>query len=223
MLWNASSLRGFTIEAMDGQIGTVDDLLFDDKNWHLRWLEIYTGPWLLGRKILLPLSALGQPDEETHSFTVKLTKQQVTDSPDATADLPVSRQLESRVYEHYDWNPYWQNGFSAVANIVATPMYLPGVDISQEDGDPHLRSAKAMIGYHIEAQDGAIGHVEDLIINDEGWHIHSVVVDTRNWLPGQRVVISPRIIREIDWISRSVFVNTDVAEIKSSPAYEPAL
>ena len=168
MLWNASALRGFVTEATDGQIGTVSDMLFDDQNWQLRWLVVHTGPRLLGRKILLPLSALGKPNRDTHCFEIKLTKQQVKDSPDATIDLPVSRQLEARVYNHYDWNPYWQSGFSAAANIVAMPVYMPEINALQEDGDPHLRSAMAMIGYHMEAQDGAIGHAEDFIIDDEG-------------------------------------------------------
>jgi hypothetical protein len=229
MLWNASKLRGFAIEATDGQIGTVDDLLFDDLTWQLRWLVVHTGPWLLGRKVLLPLSALGKPSQHAHNFTVQLTKQQVKDSPDVTADLPVSRQLEAHVYGHYDWNPYWQTGFSAMANIACTPVYIPPPDdagpLSQieEKDDPHLRSALEIIGYHIEAQDGAIGHAEDFIIDDTNWHIGYVIIDTKNWLPGQRVVISPKVIREIDWVGRSIFLQTNIEKIKASPPYHSGM
>jgi len=229
MLWNASKLRGLAIEATDGQIGTVDDLLLDDRTWQLRWLVVHTGLWLLGRKVLLPLSALGKPSLKTHSFTVQLTKQQVKDSPDVTTDLPVSRQLEARVYDHYNWDPYWQIGFSTMANIGCTPVYMPPLNDADpqsqidEKDDPHLRSVIELTGYHMEAQDGAIGHAEDFIIDDTNWHIGHVIIDTKNWLPGQCVVISPKMIREIDWIGRSICLRTNIAKIKASPPYHSSM
>jgi len=232
MLWNASALRGFAIEATDGQIGTVSDLLFDDLSWQLRWVVVHTGSWLLGHKVLLPLTALRKPERATSRFTVQLTRQQVQDSPNVTTDLPVSRHMEARIYHHYDWNPYWRSGFSSIANSIGTPASMPRsedigprrqneTDAMQPDGDPNLRSIIAVTGYHIEARDGAIGHAEDFIISDAAWHIRYVTVDTKNWLPGQRVVIVPQMIHEINWVSRSIFVDADVALIKGSPPYDP--
>jgi len=235
MLWNASVLSGFTVEATDGVVGTVRDLLFEDKSWKLRWLVVHTGPWLFGRKVLLPLSALGKPDAAERKFTLTITKKQVQDSPDVMTDLPVSRHLEAHVYHYYDWNPYWQSGFSSMANAVGTPVYMPrtddvgprwqdgGTDALPDDGDQHLRSVNAVIGYHMEALDGAIGHAEDFIVDDSDWYIHYITVDTKNWLPGQRVVISPGLIREINWISRSIYLKTSIEKIKNSPPYNSNL
>ena len=45
-----------------------------------------------------------------------------------------------------------------------------------------------MVGYRIRAADGPLGHVEDLLVNDESWAIEGMVVDTRDWLPGGKVV-----------------------------------
>jgi hypothetical protein len=229
MLWNASKLRGLAIEATDGPIGTVDDLLFDDQTWQLRWLVVHTGLWLLGRKVLLPLSALGKPSLEAQNFSVQLTMQQVKDSPGVTTDLPVSRQLEARVYGHYNWDPYWQTGFSTMADIGCTPVYMPPLDDTapqsqiEEKDDPHLRSVLELTGYHMEAQDGAIGHAEDFIVDDTNWHIGHVIIDTKNWLPGQRLVISPKMIREIDWIGRSIFLETTLAKIQASLPYHSGM
>jgi hypothetical protein len=75
----------------------------------------------------------------------------------------------------------------------------------------------------MEALDGAIGHAEDFIVNDSDWYIHYITVDTKNWLPGQRVVISPDLIREIDWTSRSIYLKTNIERIKNSPPYNPNL
>ena len=44
-------------------------------------------------------------------FAVKLTKQQIKDSPEIDTDRPVSRQMETSVYDYYGWSPYWGSGF----------------------------------------------------------------------------------------------------------------
>jgi hypothetical protein len=58
MLWTASGIKGYTVEASDGRIGTVSDFLFEDTSWMVRWLVVETGNWLSGHKVLLPISAL---------------------------------------------------------------------------------------------------------------------------------------------------------------------
>ncbi len=88
MLWNASSIYGYAIEASDGPLGTVSELLFEDTNWAVRWFVVDTGDWRAGRKILLPFSALGQPDRALRHFPVKLTKQQVKTARMSTRICP---------------------------------------------------------------------------------------------------------------------------------------
>ena len=106
MLRNASTINGYAIAASDGQIGTVSDFLFDDIGWMVRWLEVDTGNWLSGRKVLLPPSVLGHLDPEGKKFSVTLTMQQVKDSPEIDTDRPVSRQMETDIYDYYGWSPY---------------------------------------------------------------------------------------------------------------------
>src|ERR1051326_3801084 len=119
MLWDASAINGYTIEASDGRLETFSDLLFEDVSGGIRWLVVDPGHWLSGRKVLLPLSALGQPDTALRHFPVKLTMQQVTDSPDIDTDQPVLRQAEARVYDHYGWDPYWGGGSFPINDPVA--------------------------------------------------------------------------------------------------------
>src|SRR5580693_8196336 len=103
MLHNASKIHGYAIEASDGRLGTVSDFLFDDASWLVRWLVVDTGTWLSGRKVLLPPFVLGHPDPRNREFPVRLTMAQVKGSPDINSDQPVSRQMESTVYDYYGW------------------------------------------------------------------------------------------------------------------------
>src|SRR6202453_422902 len=111
MLKNASAIPGYAIAASNGQLGTVSDFLFDDASWLVRWLVVDTGEWLSGRKVLLPVSVLGHLDKPGHRISVGLTVQQIKDSPDIDTERPVSRQLETDIFDYYGWAPYWTGGY----------------------------------------------------------------------------------------------------------------
>jgi hypothetical protein len=74
----------------------------------------------------------------------------------------------------------------------------------RSDDDPHLRSIAEVVGYRIQADDGEIGHLEDLLLEEADWSIHFLVVDTKNWWPGKKVLVSPRSVAEIDWTDHLV-------------------
>jgi hypothetical protein len=230
MLRNASAIKGYVITASDGRIGTVSDFLFDDASWLIRWLVVDTGNWLTGRKVLLAPSVLGHLDPNGSEFSVSLTMQQVKNSPDIDTERPVSRQIESDIYDYYGWSPYWGTGAGylgfgfgggATAPLPSPRSRRRAEDIAaarRSDDDPHLRSVEAVTGYHIHASDGEIGHVADFLVEDSDWSIHEIVVDTKNWWPGKNVLISPRLIREIDWMDNAVKLNVDRERVKDSPA-----
>jgi len=69
----------------------------------------------------------------------------------------------------------------------------------------HLRSTHAVTGYHLQALDGEIGHVEDFIIDDENWTIRYLVVATKNWWPSEMVLVSPQWIERVSWDESKVF------------------
>lgn len=227
MLWRSTTLIGSGIRAKDGEVGSISDLLFDETNWAVRWVVVDTGTWLTGRRVLLPPSCFGAPGGVTLEYTVDLTRKQVEESPEIGFDAPVSRQLESRVYGHYGWTPYWNLGY-------APPLAVPGVlpmtgqpaptpDQREEpSGDPHLRSTLEVTGYYVHATDGDIGHVEEFLVDDEPWTIRYVVVDTANWWPARKVLLSPRWFREIDWATQKVDVTVTREQVKASPDYDPS-
>jgi hypothetical protein len=232
MLFKASSQRGYEIAARDGAIGSVDDWLFDQRSWTVRWAVIDTGRWLPGRRVLLPPQVLGTPDVWQRAFAVDLTRQQVEESPDASLDEPVSRQHEIALYEHYGWSPYWSLAMPGDLGIVAAgmppetrPEYArekPGAG-GPYRGDPCLQSVRDVVGYRIEASDGMIGDVDDFLIEASGWQIRYVVVDTGRWLPGKTVLISPLWIDGIAWDERRVRVRVTRAAVENSPGYRPEM
>jgi hypothetical protein len=90
----------------------------------------------------------------------------------------------------------------------------------RESSDPHLHSAKEVIGYYIEATDGDIGHVEEFVLDDESWAIRYMVVDTRNWWPGKKVLVAPKWIERASWNDSRVYVNLSRHNIEEAPEYD---
>jgi hypothetical protein len=173
--------------------------------------------WLPGRWVLIVPSALGEPNWETGELPVELTKEQVKNSPGIEEDQPVSRQREMALHEYYRWNPYWTGPGAAP---ITAPARMPE-SVKEAPGDPHLRSVAEVTGYHIAATDGEIGHAEDFIVEDETWWFRYIVVDTRNWLPGRKVLVSPQWIRKIEWSERMVHVDLTQEQVEASPPYDP--
>jgi hypothetical protein len=107
----------------------------------------------------------------------------------------------------------------AEAQARLKPIEIKATPAETYQGDPHLRSAQEVIGYHIRARDGEIGHVEDFIINDNDWTIQLLVFDTRNWLPGNKVLLAPSWIEKIIWAEAKVYVELSQEVIKNCPEY----
>jgi hypothetical protein len=76
-------------------------------------------------------------------------------------------------------------------------------------------------GYYVHAADGDIGHIEDLLVDDGLSAVRAVVVDTRNWLPGRKVMVRIERFREVDWFDRHITTDLTRGEVEASPGYEP--
>lgn len=224
MLRKLRDMKQAVLLATDGDIGRCKDFLFDDEDWIVRYMVADTGKWLSGRKVLISPMALGVPDVENKRFPVVLTRAEIENSPPLESDMPVSREYEIRWLDHHRWPYYWVG--SGVWGDYPTPRELfenqhtaaPG-PIHPESN--HLRSESVMRGYGIEARDGAIGHVEDLLNEDATWAIRYLVVDTRNWLSGRNVIVSPQWVDGIDAGDRTMRMALTRKQIETAPRYDP--
>jgi hypothetical protein len=242
MLWSFEELKGYGLRTTDGSLGSVHDLLFDDAHWTARWLVVDTA-WLFGRRVLIAPQALGHPDADAREFPINLTQEKIKNAPDVDTDRPVNRQHEADLYGYYGYGPYWTTMDNAwiggVAGVTLPPRMplghperMPAGEEAEmraagaryiNEGDPHLRSARDVIGYYIRETDDAVGSVADLLIDEEGWVIRYLVVDTGTWLSGRKVLIAPSWVSDIDWALQQVQVQLTRAAIEASPEYNPDL
>jgi hypothetical protein len=208
----------------------VDEFLFDDEQWTIRYLVVNTGGWLSDRLVLVSPIAFRAVDWDSETFDVALTRQQVEQSPSIATDQPVSRQQEEEYSRYYGYPYYWDGLGLWGAGMYPRMAYLSAVDSTygatateaQPTSDPHLRSAREVTGYTIQARDGDLGHVEDFIVDDESWVLRYIVVDTRDWWPGKHVLVSPRWIEAVRWTQSSVVIDLLRETIKAGKEYDPS-
>ena len=232
MLRSIKKLEHFRILGTDAEVGSVTDTYFDDEQWVVRYLIVEAGDWLHERKVLISPYAVKTFDWRTRAIVTNLSRIQIERSPRIDTAKPVSRQHESEYYRYYGYAEYWPS--STYWAWGAVPIARPAsefraaerqqtTEVPERRGDEHLRSSRHVIGYHIEASDAAIGHIEDFLFDDETWAIRYAVVDTRNWLPGKLVLISPERISNVNWAERSVVVDMRREAVRNSPTYDPAV
>lgn len=226
MLRSLNEIRGYRIAAKDGHIGTAHDFLVDDMSWIVRWIVVDTGSFLPGKKVLVPPELVRRADWSSKTFELRLTKQQIEESPPLAHDRPVSRQHEAALLSHIGLEPYWLAGPHGGTVTPPPATEHPADDFdrkkaSDEGGDPHLRSCREVTGYRIRATDDTIGDVRDFIANDTSWQVVWLVVDTGTWLPGRKVILALPWIERIDWNESAVHVDIACEDVKRSPEFDP--
>lgn len=223
MLSKAKTLEGYKLANLDGEIGKVKGFYFDDAYWTIRYLVADTGNWLTGRQVLISPYSLTAIVKEKHHITLNLTKKQIENSPPLSSDKPVSQQFETDYFGYYGLPMYWSG--SCMWGAYPYPYLEPNreeqteTDPEEKAWNPHLRSIREVTGYHIHAADGELGHIEDFIIDDKTWAIRYLIVDTRNWLPGKKILLTPQWIDRVSWSESKVFINLPCETIRQAPAY----
>jgi hypothetical protein len=231
MLRAISALKGLTVKAIDGDVGSIYDVYFDGKHWTVRYFVVDTGTWFSGHRVLISPMSLRGAAVIGDRLDIELSRAQIEQAPSWDTDKPVSRQHEIAYSDYYNYPYYWTGparwGFGWDPYIGAVGPRRPSaveeelLARERESADPNLQSARAVIGSYVHAEDGDIGHVEDLLVDERAWAIRYIVVDTRNWLPGRKVVISPAWTKTVSWEESKVYVGLRRAEIEAAPEYDP--
>lgn len=237
MLRSLKDLHGSTINATDGEVGTLDQFVFDDQHWTIRYFVVNTGGWLTGRSVLISPRSIANVAWDSHTVDVNLTRHKIENAPDVSTHLTVSREKEEQFARYYAHEPYWYGPGAWGAGIYpqATAVGVSPRALAQAGDEPahsdeqeasagenHLRSTEEVTGYRIKATDDEIGHVEDFVMDDATWQIRYMVVNTSNWWFGKSVLVAPQWITAIDWAAAQVEVNLTRDAIQDGPEFDAA-
>lgn len=95
---SAQSLVGYGVEAEDGSIGKVDDWTYEVGSSHL---VIDTGPWIFGKKVMLPAGVVRSVDHDDEKVYVNRTKDEIKAAPEFDDSLLRDDDYRTRLGSHY--------------------------------------------------------------------------------------------------------------------------
>jgi hypothetical protein len=215
---SAREILGCAVADAQGRIGWVRDLYLEDRDWTIRHVVVDISRRLGGRRVLLPPEAIERVDRAQRVAHTGLTDRQVSLSPSSDLARPVSRQHGLQLGPYYRFPSY-------VVSVGAAVVLAPAVLDQTLDAhdDRHLRSVRALRGYHVHALDGDVGRVADFLIVNGSWEIGHLVVSVGLWWPSRTVLVPVGWIAEVSWGAGTVEVSLPAEAIRLAPQYDAAV
>lgn len=100
-LRSTGNVTGYQIKATDGKIGDVEDFIIDDNTWKIDFMEVDTGHWFPGKKVLISPKWIRQINWETSSVIVNATEEEVKNSPEYVPSQKLTDSYEANLQNYY--------------------------------------------------------------------------------------------------------------------------
>ena len=102
-----ANVIGYQVEALDGSIGKVDEATYDAGS---AYIVVDTGPWIFGKKVMLPAGTIRSADHEEEKVFVNRTKEQIKDAPEFEVGIAFDSSYRGRLGSYYDQGgPGWRD------------------------------------------------------------------------------------------------------------------
>ena len=95
---NKANVVGYDVEALDGSIGKIDEASFDAGSG---FIVVDTGPWIFGKKVLLPVGVIQSADHTDEKVFVNRTKDQIKNAPEFDDSLKRDETYRDELGSYY--------------------------------------------------------------------------------------------------------------------------
>ena len=230
MLASFRDIRRFEVDGSDGRVGRMTDLLFDDRDWRVRYLVVDTGGFLTPHPVLLGPELVERVASEERTVVVGVDRERVANSPPVESQPPVSRRQEEAMRAYFGLPPLHNPPAPGVDvwgrpvdRRAPHPVEAERRAVEAENHDPHLKSARTWLGYGVEGAGEHLGAVDDLLVEPgESWRVRHLVVDTGRWLPGEQRLVATAWIGAVSHDARFVRIDADRERMRQAPDFETA-
>jgi hypothetical protein len=216
MLISLDNMRKTRVHVRDDVMGAVREVYFDDQQWVVRYFIVTTSHFRRGDVLIAP-EAVVRVDQQAGRVELNLTRRQVENSPPVDFAKPVSRQKAEEYIAYYGW-PYFRSAPAGSGTQMLSASGAGTVD-QEEHWNPHLRSLLEVTGYRIQGSDDHVGHLVDLLADEQSWTLRYLVVDPRSWWPSKNVLLLPGSVEGFDWQHREVRVSPSRERIRAAPRW----
>lgn len=228
MITTIKSIVGRKIVARDGVVGEIKDVLFDDRDWHIRYIEVDTSGWLPCKRVLVSPRVFAEGCLGSDGYLgLNLTKQQVRESPSAERFPALSNRVNQRLYSIYGASAWGGESVmvyetAADGGSLAEDYWRKFAAAGKAEQRCHLRSCMEVLRYALaESKGEAVGWLMDMVVDDYDWAIADLVFDRSHWFTGNdKRVLSPLFVRQMDPVGKKVQLDLPQDVISNSPTFD---
>lgn len=217
MIRTSNELYQRPIHAVDGDLGTVFDLYFDDRSWNIRYIVAELGSWFKSKRVLISPSAFAEFDGA--SLKVHLTRKEISDCPDNENDKPVYLQEKERAEALYAMLQSY-NATGGPSLVVPFVPPVSGEDV-QVGGrwNRHLRSARVVTQYALCTEEKTVGQARNLLIDDRSWMVAYVVFWPLGTPPDEERLFETGSVVAIEWGVQSMILDSASFSLSRCPVF----
>ena len=106
-LRSTHDMLGHKIQALDGEIGTVEDFIIDENTWTIRYLVVNTGSWWAEKKVIISPRWIERISWDELKVFVSLSCETIKQSKEYKDPAQLTREYETGLYLHYHRSGYW--------------------------------------------------------------------------------------------------------------------
>ena len=103
-LRSTHELKGYTIHAEDGEIGTVSDFIADDTTWQITFIVVKTGNFFSHKKVLISPQWIKEVRWSMEELMVSVNVDDVKNSPEYDASKPLESSYTKDLHDHYGFS-----------------------------------------------------------------------------------------------------------------------
>ncbi len=151
MMRSVEEIIGYELNATDGEFGKCKDLLFDDRWWTIRHMVASTGPWLIGRLVLVSPLMIQQPDWESRNIYLNVSRETIENCPSPMEDETVSQEHENKMALYYGYPNYWAD--EGIWGPVPNPAVAELMETEKESEDEKENPDQTTSGLSTRSRD----------------------------------------------------------------------
>ncbi|MCB9224435.1 MAG: PRC-barrel domain-containing protein [Crocinitomicaceae bacterium] len=233
MKLNLKNIIGHKVFNNNKEIGTVTDILFDDKKWVCRYFEISPINSSPEERILLPIPLVISINWTQDKIEYLLREIKLIKAPRIKEKEIISRKFELDLANHFKTRKYWETRYiDSMPNptrwapervIFIDQEYhnrIPRKSIKADDDHSSVRRLSQITQFDAYANNGEIGKLNDLIIDYKDWKIISAVIRIYTLQDIKKdVLVATQLISEISYPDKGVILDLKRDEIIRSPEF----
>jgi hypothetical protein len=105
---DVSGFSGYQVQALDQVFGRIEQFVFEDQNWAIRYLVGDSRNWWPGKHFLLAPQWIAWVSWAEARVYVDLDREAIRHAPEYNPSKEITRDYEQKLFAHYNWEPYWQ-------------------------------------------------------------------------------------------------------------------